>query len=182
MEQRGPRPVARLDADMARLADGERAAFAPVFSVLWPLITTFTRRALGDGPDADDAAQEALEKVFTRANDYDASRPALTWALAIAGFEVRTVRKRRMRSRIADGADVDALHGAVPAADELLERAELAAGLNESLAALPEADRAAVEDAFFAELDGPRSASARKRKERALTRLRALFSGRRRDA
>ena len=42
--------------------------------------------------DAADAAQEAMQKVFTRAHQYDPTRHALPWALAIAAWECRTVQ------------------------------------------------------------------------------------------
>ena len=75
-----------LDAAMLRLADGDRSASSSVFSALWPELVTFAERALGKGPDADDAAQQALEKIFAQAADYDPGRSALAWALAITAW------------------------------------------------------------------------------------------------
>jgi hypothetical protein len=77
---------------MVRLADGDRGAFGPLYDTLWPVLLGFARRALAGSPDAEDAAQTALMKVFSRACDFDPSRDALSWVLGIAAFECRTLR------------------------------------------------------------------------------------------
>src|SRR5260221_6515610 len=80
---------------MARLADGDGSAFHPAFAILWPALRSFAAARLPLA-DAEDAAQEALMKVFAQAARYD-GRDALTWALAIAGYEVLTARRRCAR-------------------------------------------------------------------------------------
>lgn len=166
-----------LDRDLARLADGDRAAFAPVFGVLSPLVRRFCTRRLGDGPDAADAAQLALEKIFARASDYDPGRAALPWALAIAAWECTTVRTQRRRSRTEPLGDAESA-AELEAADDALAGAEDRAALRECLSQLSPGDRATLEEAFFETLGGgPRDATFRKRKERALGRLRALWRG-----
>ena len=89
---------AELHQQMARLADGDRSAFPSVFRALWPVLRGFVLRQLPFS-DSEDVAQEALLKVFGRASEFDADRDALTWALGIAAFEVRTSRKRAARRR-----------------------------------------------------------------------------------
>src|SRR5207253_97157 len=90
---------AALQREMCRLADGDRAAFEPVFAALWPVLRAFAARALPVPAEAEDAAQCALIKVFSRAAEFDASREALPWALGIAAYECRTLRKARSRRR-----------------------------------------------------------------------------------
>src|SRR5207249_4174514 len=58
----------------------------------------FTSRHLRP-EECEDAAQEALLKIFRRAAEFEPSRPALAWALGIAAFEIRTARRRRQRRR-----------------------------------------------------------------------------------
>ncbi|HEX6275868.1 MAG TPA: sigma factor, partial [Polyangiaceae bacterium] len=84
---------------MARLAEGDRSAFSPVFTRLWPRTLRFCQSLLKSEADASDAAQEAMQKIFERAGDYDASRPAVPWALAIAAWECRTLQRKRQRRR-----------------------------------------------------------------------------------
>ena len=95
MEQAARR---RLQEQLARLADGDRDAFHPVFVELRPILQRFARRHL-HVEDAEDVAQEALVKVFAHAHRFDRERDALSWALGIAAFEIRTARKRRERRR-----------------------------------------------------------------------------------
>ena len=88
----------RLNEQLARLADGDREAFHPVFLVLQPLVRRFAARHLA--PDeAEDVAQEALVKVFAQAARYDPDRDGVAWAVEIASWEVRTWRRRRQRRR-----------------------------------------------------------------------------------
>ncbi len=163
-----------LDAAMLQLADGDRAASGPVFSILWPELTAFAERTLGKGADADDAAQLALEKLFAQASDFDASRSTLAWALAVTGWECRTILQRRRRRReesleeeigLPSGADAEAMRA---------ERSALVA-LRESIAELSPEDQETLTQAFFRETDGPAAPAFRKRKERALNRLRSVW-------
>src|SRR5439155_23995820 len=88
--------LSELQSQMERLADGDRSAFHPVFEALWPVLRRFAARHVRP-EDAEDAAQEALVKIFFRAAEFDPSRNALAWALGIAAFEIKTLRRRRMR-------------------------------------------------------------------------------------
>src|SRR5262245_2756029 len=88
----------RLQQDFTRLAGGDREAFNAVFTALRPLLRRFALRALPEA-DADDAAQEALVKVFFRASEFDPHRDALSWVLGIAAYEMKTARRRRQRRR-----------------------------------------------------------------------------------
>ena len=104
---------ASLRADLARVADGDRAALEPAFARLHPLVLGFCRRLL-DGPTAEDAAQEALVNLFARSGQYDAERDPVPWALAFASNACRTARKRTIRRReqaelpdLADDAEPD---------------------------------------------------------------------------
>ena len=86
---------------MARLADGDRSAIAPAFDLLWPVLSRFCRRALASEADGEDAAQEAMVKLFARAASFDPGRDGLAWALTIAAWECRTARRRVGRRREA---------------------------------------------------------------------------------
>src|SRR5258705_8256855 len=87
-----------LQSLMIRLADGDRSAFHPVFTALWPIVRRFTGRHLPPA-EAEDAAQETLLKLFRQASRYDPSRSVLAWALGVAGFEIMTARRRLLRRR-----------------------------------------------------------------------------------
>ncbi|HEY0987902.1 MAG TPA: sigma factor, partial [Kofleriaceae bacterium] len=72
---------AELDRWMAAAADGDRAAIAPLFQALWPVVVGYATRLLGDPALAEDCAQDALVQLFGQLDRYDRERDALTWAL-----------------------------------------------------------------------------------------------------
>ena len=168
---------AGIDHLMARLAEGDRDAFPGVFREVWPKVRALCVSLLRNTEDAEDAAQQAMEKVLTRASDYDRTRPALAWALAIAAWECRTVaRWRKRRREVADGE----VGGALDASDrratteEEFIRNELQAAAVAALGQLSEYDRSALVMAYWEEARSGTPAS-RKRRQRAVERLRVAF-------
>lgn len=125
---------------------------------------------LGAGPDADDATQEALAKLFAAASAYDATRDALAWALTLATWECRTIRRRRQRARVAPLDDALLASGS-PGPDTELDNAELTAALEHAVASLRPDDRHVL-DEVMADTRG--DAAFRKRKQRMIDRLRDL--------
>jgi RNA polymerase sigma-70 factor (ECF subfamily) len=158
----------QLDALVARLADGDRSVFAAVFGQLWPPALHLCKSLLENEADAADAAQEAMQKVFTRAHQYDPTRPALPWALAIAAWECRTVQRRRSRRREVPEAG----HPEVGTREEEEEfpRRELIHVAVEAMGKLSEVDREVLLATFWEESASVHGATLRKRRERALTR------------
>jgi RNA polymerase sigma-70 factor (ECF subfamily) len=169
-----------LQQAMARLSDGERDAFPAVFAALWPVLRAFAARALRDGPLAEDAAQAALLRVFARASEFDASRDALAWALGVAAWEVRTLRRRAERRREhvdkEEAALALAAHGPTP--EEALSERQLAIAAAELLGTLRPADAETLAAMARGERPPIAAASFRKRVERALSRLRAAWRAR----
>lgn len=161
-----------LDAALARLADGDRSAFAEVFTALHGPIERLCRSMLKSEADAADASQEALCKILERASDYDKSRAALPWALAIAAWECRTLLRKRMRRREAD-VPVEERAGA-HAEEELVQR-DLLAAATSALGELSDVDRETLVSTFWEEGATASGATLRKRRERALGRLRGAW-------
>jgi RNA polymerase sigma-70 factor (ECF subfamily) len=163
---------AALQRDLTALAGGDRAAFDPVFRLLWPLLRGFAGRCL-PAAEAEDAAQEALLRVFSRASEFDPRRSALSWVLGIAAWEIRTVWTRARRRKeepakampeAADSAPSPEASAMAREANEALERAlsALSPSDAETLLAYARGERPSLPRATF-----------RKRVERALARLRA---------
>jgi RNA polymerase sigma factor (sigma-70 family) len=169
-----------IQEDMRRLADGDRRAFDPLFAALWPVVRSFCRRATGNQAEGDDAAQEALVKVFARASTFDPERDAVTWVLAIAAWECRTTRKRIARRREGGLVEASATESTEPA-DRDLESRQLAEAAGEILGSLASQDIETILAAITGDpSDRPAvpPATFRKRLERALTRLRAAWRAR----
>jgi RNA polymerase sigma-70 factor (ECF subfamily) len=163
-----------LDELIVRLAEGDRSAFAPAFELLWPRVHALCLSFLKHAEDAEDAAQQAMEKILTRAAHYDRTRPALPWALAIAVWECRTIARRTERRReVGDEALSDVPAGV--ATDEALLRRELGDAAFGALQELSETDRATLIATYWEEAKGNASPALRKRRQRALERLRTAF-------
>lgn len=167
---------AELRRLMERLADGDRGAFGPAFALLWPQLLAFAVRCAGPA-DGEDAAQAALLKVFARASDYDPARDPLPWALGLAAWECRTLRRKRERRREEPAAAQPELVAAAPSPEEAAIERDLRKAAEEVLGTLRPLDI----DTIVAIGSGPRSvggATFRKRVERALSRFRLAWRAR----
>jgi RNA polymerase sigma-70 factor (ECF subfamily) len=163
----------KIDTLMARLADGDRSVFSLVFKRLWTPTHRLCLGLLKNDADASDAAQEAMQKILERASDYDRKRPAMPWALAIAAWECRTLQRKRFRRReVSDEATEEqpGEHPEVALVNRNLAEAALAA-----MGELSETDRETLVATFLDEVAPATGATFRKRRERALTRLRTMF-------
>lgn len=185
MEAARPYPRAHtarpeIDALLRRLADGERAAFQPLFDALWPLLRRFATRFLGHEADGDDAAQQALLKIFARAREYDPAREAMPWILTIATNECRTLRKKQTRRKEIGSESLDVLTSRNTSPEQVLIQSDLKMALAEVFTELRPEDvdtlACAVTDADD-RLERPAvpAATFRKRVERALGRLRLAW-------
>ena len=165
---------------MADAADGDRNAIDPLFHALWPIVQRYAARFLGDDTLGEDAAQEALVKLFAQIDRYDRARDALTWALTHTTWQCRTVRRRVQRrgetAMEAAANAADALDGRAVAEDRELVRAAAA-----TLSTLATRDIDVIvasltdDEALRRELE---PATFRKRLERALARLRTSWRSR----
>lgn len=162
-----------LDALMAQLADGDRSVFNDVFRRLWPSTLRLCISLLKNEADGADAAQLAMVKILERASDYDRSRPALPWALAIAAWECRTLRRWRERRHEAPVDDAERTVAA-GGEQELVDRDLLRAALA-SMGELSLLDQETLLATFSEEESTSSGATMRKRRERALGRLRSTF-------
>ena len=163
-----------LQEELTALARGERAAFDPLFRRLWPLLRGFARRLL-PAEEADDAAQEALLRIFRRASEFDPSRDALAWALGVAAWQVRTHRTKTRRRREEGAQALPEPEDSAASPEEQAAAGQLTAALERALAELPPGDAATLLAYARGECTDLPGATFRKRVERALVRLRALW-------
>ena len=162
-----------LDVLMARLAEGDRSVFSAVFARIWPPTERFCRSLLKNEADASDAAQEAMQKILERASDYDPTRPAMPWALAIAAWECRTLQCKRLRRReVLDDQEHDRVGDDQ---EEALVKHDLAEAALAAMGELSKVDRDTLLSTFVDEAPSGGGATFRKRRERALVRLRMAF-------
>ena len=166
-----------LTQHMDRLADGDRSAFGPLYAALKPRVHALCRAMLGHEQDAEDAMQQVMEKIFARASTYEQGRPVAPWALGIAAWECRGYRQKRKRRRedalVEEAGELLARN----ALSEDIARADLQRLALQALHELSATDREVLTATFWDEatLAGVTGATKRKRRERAIERLRVSF-------
>lgn len=171
-----------LDLAFAGVADGDRAAFGPVFVGLYPRVRAVCARITGNGADADDAAQAAMMKLFEQAHRYETGRSVIGWALALAVWEARTVARSNQRrsARASADADLSLLADGAERADDLLADLELRQLLDAAISDLAPNHQSAVEATLrgFIPADATAAANLRKQRQRAVGQLRDWFRNR----
>jgi RNA polymerase sigma factor (sigma-70 family) len=159
---------------MVRLADGDRTAFDVLVDELWPVLLSFAS-GLGQIADAEDVAQEVFCKICARISAFDRQRDGASWALGIASYEILTVRRRRQRRREVQDFSALANHVDPIASQEArLLASELQASLQRALGLLSPEDQHILNPSPAGRAL-PRDPASRKRKQRAVERVRILW-------
>lgn len=173
---------AELDALMARLADGDRGAFDPLFRALHPRALRLAHRRFGAGDEADEVAQRTLVKVFANAGAFTPGRPLLPWFYALLANELRAEKRTTSKSarRSFDAPALETLADPALDAEALLVERELMRALELAIEAL-DAPAAQAIHACLGRGPAPtvEAPALRKRLSRAYARLRVLLLGER---
>lgn len=160
---------------IVRLSNGDRAAFPHLMEELWPVILSFTRRAVAE-QDAEDVAQQVFVNICARISDFDRARDGLSWAFGIASYEIMTHRRRLGRRKETFGkANLIGSADSAESPEEALIRRDLSAALQTAIGELSEADRLALGLLGVSEPAESRGATLRKRRQRAIERLRTVW-------
>lgn len=140
-----------------RAREGDESAYAELLARHRDRIFSFLLRLLGSASDAEDVAQEAFVKAFTRLDSYDPARPFISWLFGIAHHAALDhLRARRPEALSLDDPDeavepADPARGAEASAAAVLD-AEL---LEKLLAALPPLYREPLLLRYKEEMDLP---------------------------
>lgn len=126
-------------AAVRRARDGDDSAYAELLARHRDRVFSFLLRTLGSSQDAEDVAQEAFVKAFTRLDAYDDSRPFVNWLFGIAHHaaldHLRARRPAALSLDDPDGAPDPAEPG--PGAEASAGAALDAALIERLLGALP---------------------------------------------
>lgn len=161
---------------MTAAADGDRTAIDPLFHAVWPVVTAYATRFLGDAALAEDCAQEAMVRLFGQVDRYDRSRDALTWALTFTTWQCRTARRKLHRRAETHELPDRSVDGAVVAEERELVRVAMATLETLGARDIEIISAACIEDEALRGSLAP--ATFRKRLERALARLRTSWRSR----
>lgn len=165
---------AELSQLLLRLADGNRGAFDPIYEMTLPIVHRFALKMISNKSEADDIAQSALMKVFSRCGEFRRDGDALSWILGITAYECRTARQKVKRRREEFGQDESVNQKADSSfnAEEKLISKNLEDAIQETLSGLSVQDQETIKVAIH-DMERPDipAATFRKRLERALGRL-----------
>jgi RNA polymerase sigma-70 factor (ECF subfamily) len=120
---------------------GDTAAFSNLVEAYQKPVYNLAYRMLGNSVEAEDAAQEAFIRAYTRLDTYDPSRKFSSWMLSIAShYCIDVLRRRRMTllsiEELPPMADVSMPRSAHP--EHLVARGQVAEKVQQLLGTLPE--------------------------------------------
>ena len=137
-------------AQMRLVRSGDRDAFAALFRQFAPRIKGFLIRSGASPAQAEDAMQDVMTTLWTRAALYDPSRASVaTWIFTITRNR-RIDGIRRQRRPVPE--DLGWGPEAEPDAGDVLALGEDIKRLHRALETLPPAQREMIERAYFGEL------------------------------
>jgi RNA polymerase sigma-70 factor (ECF subfamily) len=160
LEEHGSGRLGAAESDAvltARAAGGDRLAYAALVERHLPRVYAITRRMLGNEAAAEDAAQEALLRLWTHAGSYDPSKAMLsTWLTRIAtNLCLDRLRKRR-EEQWDDSYDAPL----PPDQEKTVADRQLAERVDAALRALPERQRLALVLCHYEDLSMAEAARA----------------------
>ena len=130
---------------LQRALAGDEEAFAQVVEVYQTPVFNLCYRMLGDGGEAEDAAQETFWRAYQAINRYDRERPFGTWLLSIAAhFCIDQQRKRRLQTFELDEVAEETLPDPMPDPEKAANQNEQDRLLHKLLANMNAQDRAVI--------------------------------------
>jgi RNA polymerase sigma-70 factor, ECF subfamily len=158
--ERKPRTADQLSQDaadralMRQVMAGDQAAFASFYRRFSPGVFSMIYEILRDQKEAEDVLQEAFVQMWKKAATYDPERSSVfTWAIMISrNRAIDRVRARQRRARTIEAATAEAAASPedyASQADELIGHSEERTRIRAALRHLPEAQRHAIDLAFF---------------------------------
>ena len=147
------------DAELVRqMRQGGETAFANFYDRFASGFFSMIYAILRDQKEAEDVLQEAFVQMWKRTATYDAARSSLfTWAVMISRHKaIDRLRSRQRQSRLSEAlaseSEADLAVASAERADNALARSDERERVRAALAQLGNAQREAIDLAFFAGL------------------------------
>ena len=181
MHSKGPRDgdgIARDRARLARVADGDHAAFAEIVAAETPRFSGWAAPMGGPGARVgEEVVQEALVRLWRQAESWQPDGRISAWLHRVA-YRLAIDVLRRRRPTIEIETVEDRVADETPAAEARLIRAENLRALRAAMESLPERQRTAIVLCHFQGLAQVEAAAVMEISEEAYESL--LARGRRR--
>lgn len=131
---------------IAKAQEGDEIAFTHIVEAFQTPVFNLCYRMLGDGKEAEDAAQETFLRAHLAISKYDSDRPFGTWLLSIAAhFCIDQQRKRKLPMvDIDEHLEETAPDRNIPNPETVTIEKEGQAQIQKFLLTLPDTDRAAI--------------------------------------
>jgi RNA polymerase sigma-70 factor (ECF subfamily) len=141
------------DALLARIAAGDREAFAAVFARYAPRVKSYLLRLGAAGAGAEDLAQDAMLAVWRRAASYDpAKAKASTWIFVIArNAWIDKLRREKVELAYRETSPVSEESDDEPP-DEAAMRMQTEEQVSAALSTLSDEQRQVVRLSFFEDM------------------------------
>ncbi len=139
-------------AALARMARGDETALAELYDRHARLIFSLALRILQNRADAEDIVQEVFSQVWTQAQRYQSERGAVAaWMLTMTRSRaIDRLRSRRARpDAVGETAAIHTVADTSPAQDLQLLSNEAVESVRKALDELPDAQRTALELAYY---------------------------------
>jgi RNA polymerase sigma-70 factor, ECF subfamily len=147
-----------------RARNGDHRAFSKLVETYQTPVYNLCYRVLGNPHDAEEAAQEAFLRAYTRLASYDPARSFKTWLLSIAHhYCIDRLRRRRLTWLSLDdepALDTAMWRSAAPTPEEMVIRRERDSDIQALLSALPPKDRSALVMRYWYDLSYEEIAAA----------------------
>lgn len=144
------------DALMARVALRDAAAFRTLVDAHAQRIHALAWRMTGDASVAEDVAQEAMMRLWSHADRWQAGGPGVGAWLRRVATNLIFDRSRRPRF-VAEEAAPERIDD-TPLADEAMDAARLRQAARDAVMALPDRQRAAIVLTYYEELPNAEAA------------------------
>lgn len=140
---------------IGRASEGDQRALEVLYDRYSRVVYSFALRILGDPQLAEELLQEVFFRAWQQGSAFRASRGTfITWLLSIThNMAIDEVRKRRRRPQKADSEDPQAVLAGVEdtgaSVEDQVWLGALRSTISEAMATLPQAQRDAIELAYF---------------------------------
>lgn len=137
------RDTGQEEAWVRAAQNGDRAAFDSLVEAHGRAVLAFLRRLTGSEADAEDLAQESLFRAYAGIKRFQPGGRFRAWLMTIAYHEWVHVRRRKSRVQLVETDVLDRRPGETPG-DDAASTGEMAERIRETVARLPEEQRAIV--------------------------------------